>query len=96
MLIIIMPRPKKYRNTCCKSAANYFKPNGIPLKFLEEISLEKDELEAINLADLENLSQEDAALRMKISRATFGRIIKIARSKIAECIVSGKAIKIIQ
>lgn len=58
--------------------------------------MEKDELEAINLADLENLSQEDAALRMKISRATFGRIIKIARSKIAECIVNGKAIKIIQ
>ena len=33
---------------------------------------------------------------MKISRATFGRIIKEARHKIAEDILKGKALKIEQ
>ncbi len=61
---------------------------------LEEIILESDELEAIRLGDLLNLSQEEAAERMKISRATFGRIVNKARAKIADCIINGKAIKI--
>ena len=61
---------------------------------LEEIILEGDELEAIRLGDLLNLSQEDAAVKMKISRQTFGRIINSARAKIADGILNGKAIKI--
>ncbi|MFZ1292162.1 MAG: DUF134 domain-containing protein [Melioribacteraceae bacterium] len=89
-----MPRPKKNRCVSCNPTANYYKPQGIPLKFLDEIILERDEFEAINLADFENLLHEDAAERMKVSRATFGRIIKSARNKIAECIITGKAIKI--
>ncbi len=89
-----MPRPKKHRFTCCRPGSNYFKPQGIPLRFLEELILEEDELEAINLADFENLSHEEGAERMNISRATFGRIVKKARRKIAESIIKGKAIKI--
>ena len=61
---------------------------------LEEIALERDEFEAINFADLKNLSHEEAAEKMEISRATFGRIIKSARKKIAEAMIMGKAIKI--
>ncbi|MBK8943847.1 MAG: DUF134 domain-containing protein [Ignavibacteriae bacterium] len=89
-----MPRPKKNRITCCNPTATYYKPQGIPLRFLDELILEKDEFEAINLADYENLSHEDAAERMNVSRATFGRIIKSARNKLAESIIFGKAIKI--
>lgn len=91
---MIMPRPKKHRTTNCDPAANYFKPRGIPMSDLTEEILEKDELEAINLADLKGLSHEESAARMKVSRATFGRILKSARSKIADCIINGKAIKI--
>ncbi len=61
---------------------------------LEEIVIEGDELEAIRLGDLLNLSQEEAAEKMKISRQTFGRIINAARGKIADGILNGKAIKI--
>jgi predicted DNA-binding protein (UPF0251 family) len=61
---------------------------------LEEISITIDELEAIRLADCERLYHEDAALRMKISRATFGRILSEARRKIAETLTQGKALKI--
>ena len=89
-----MARPKKHRFTCCRPGSNYFKPQGIPLRFLEELVLGNDELEAISLADYENLSHEEAAQRMNISRATFGRIVREARRKIAESIIKGKAIKI--
>ncbi len=89
-----MARPKKNRKTNCNPEAYYFKPRGIPLRELDEVILEKDELEAILLADKENLSHEKAAKKMKISRATFGRILKSARNKIADGIINGKAIKI--
>jgi len=61
---------------------------------LEEIPLTVDELEAVRLADLEGLYQEDAASRMAISRQTFGNIIASAHKKIADCLVNAKALKI--
>jgi uncharacterized protein len=89
-----MPRPKKYRCIKCKPDANYFKPRGIPLVDLEEISLSPDEIEAISLADYEELYHEEAAMKMKISRQTFGRILNKAHRKVAECLLKGKALKI--
>ncbi len=89
-----MPRPKKYRCIKCQPDATYFKPRGIPLVELEEKSLTMDELEAIRLADYEELYHEDAATRMKISRQTFGRILHEAHKKVAECLLKGKALKI--
>jgi predicted DNA-binding protein (UPF0251 family) len=74
--------------------SNYFKPRGIPVSALEEVVLTVDEYEAIRLADLENLYQEQAAEKMKISRQTFGRIIESAHKKVAEVLVKGKALKI--
>ena len=89
-----MPRPKKYRNICCDPAAVYFKPRGIPMFQLSEIRLERDEVEALRLADLDMMSHEQSAEQMKISRATFGRILEKARYKTADAILNGKAIKI--
>ena len=89
-----MGRPKKYRKIKCNPGAMYFKPRGIPMNYLEEVILEADEVEAIRLGDLKGLSQEEAAEKMKISRATFGRIINSAHVKVADSIINGKAIKI--
>lgn len=89
-----MPRPFKYRCIECKPQADYFKPRGIPVSELEEINLTMDEFEAIRLADLKGLYQEEAAEKMKVSRQTFGNIIDSAHKKIAETIVKGKALKI--
>lgn len=89
-----MPRPKKYRCVRCKPDATYFKPKGIPLVELQEISLTMDELEAIRLADYNELYHEDAAAKMQISRQTFGRILQVAHKKVAECLLKGKALKI--
>lgn len=53
-----------------------------------------DELEAIRLADLEGLYQEEAAERMHVSRPTFGRIVSSARRKVAKALVVGMSIRI--
>ena len=74
--------------------SNYFKPRGIPLSMLEEVVLTVDEFEAVRLADLDGLYQEQAAEKMKVSRQTFGRIIEAAHKKVAEALVKGKALKI--
>lgn len=69
-----------------------FKPFGIPMRELESINLLYEEFEAIRLADYENLSQEDAAERMNISRPTFTRLYDKARKSISKAFVEGKAI----
>jgi len=53
-----------------------------------------DEFEAIRLADLDGLYQEQAAAQMNVSRATFSRIIEAAHRKLADVLVHGKALRI--
>ena len=89
-----MARPRNCRRVGALPGSEYCKPRGIPLSLLEEITLSVDEFEAIRLADLENLYQEQAAAKMKVSRPTFGRIIESAHKKVAEALVKGKALKI--
>jgi predicted DNA-binding protein (UPF0251 family) len=89
-----MARPKKHRRVHCNPRAFYFKPRGIPMHSLDEVIVDHDELEALRLADILNHSHEDAAEKMKVSRATFGRIIGRARQKTADGILNGKAIRI--
>jgi predicted DNA-binding protein (UPF0251 family) len=72
----------------------YFKPQGIPLRELEEITLMPDEFEAINLYTIEEMEQTEAAQKMGISQPTFARILQRAYKKIAQAIVYGKAIRI--
>jgi len=64
------------------------------LDALEEVNLTLDELEAMRLADLAGLYQEDAARKMNISRQTFGNIINSAHKKIADVLLNAKALKI--
>jgi predicted DNA-binding protein (UPF0251 family) len=89
-----MARPLKWRNVNCEITASYFKPQGIPMCELEEVRLERDEIEAIRLADLEQLYQVDAAARMGVSRQTFGNIIARAHQKVASALLTGKALRI--
>jgi uncharacterized protein len=89
-----MSRPKKCRNIKCNPTSYYFKPRAIPMTELEEVVLSIDEFEAIRLADHKGLYHDAAAAEMKVSRATFGRILKLGRAKIAEALIHGKALKI--
>jgi uncharacterized protein len=94
LIMLFVSRPKKSRCIGCILNTYYFKPKGIPLVQLEEVSLMLDELEALRLADYGGQYHEDAAREMKVSRATFGRIVNNARHKVAEALTQGKALKI--
>ena len=87
-------RPKKKRTVRCEPGERCFKPLCRPLSRLEVVSLTLDEFEAIRLADVEGLKQEDAAKRMRVSRPTFSRIFSSARAKVADALVNIKAIRI--
>ncbi len=89
-----MPRPRHCRRVAQMPQITYYKPRGVPLAVLQRVGLTVDELEAIRLADLEGLYQEQAAKKMNISRQTFGRIIESAHKKIADALVNGKALSI--
>jgi predicted DNA-binding protein (UPF0251 family)/predicted Fe-Mo cluster-binding NifX family protein len=89
-----LPRPLKCRRVEFLPDVTYFKPAGIPLKNLEEISMSVEEAEALRLKDLEGLEQEKGAGKMNISRPTFQRVLASARQKIADALLNGKAIRI--
>ncbi|MGD9874212.1 MAG: DUF134 domain-containing protein [Kiritimatiellia bacterium] len=89
-----MTRPCCMRRIGFVPGVTYFKPAGIPLRNLEEVVVTLDELEALRLADLEGLYQEQAAEQMKISRPTFSRVAEAARRKVADALINGKALRL--
>ena len=89
-----MPRPRIPRCLRFKPNTYYFKPQGIPLRELEEVVLLPDELEALKLHDVDGLEQIAASEKMKISQPTFARLLGSANKKVAQAIIKGKAIKI--
>ncbi|MFC1504212.1 DUF134 domain-containing protein [Spirochaetota bacterium] len=89
-----MSRPHKCRRIGFTPDLICFKPAGIPGKILDKITLSIDEYEAIRLADLKDLYQEEAAKKMNISRQTFGNILVSAHNKIADCLINGKMLVI--
>jgi len=91
-----MPRPRKNRVCHCKPCTCYFKPQGIPIKSLEEIEILPDELEALKLAEVDGLEQVGAAKKMNISQPTFARIVSSAHKKLSSAVIFGKAIKILE
>ena len=74
--------------------ARTFKPRGVPMSELQTLGLTLDGLEALRLADVEGLYQEEASTRMGVSRATFARVLAVARQTVAAALVEGKALKI--
>ncbi len=89
-----MTRPRKKR--CCRRyrADRIYKPRGIPLRDMETTELSLDEFEALRLCDLENLDQEEAGKKMKVSRGTIQRMLYKARKQLIEAIINNKAIVI--
>ncbi len=87
-----VPRPKRCRRICSKPDYDYFIPGGIPAK--EKVRLCLEEYEAIRLIDLENLTHEECARQMDVSRTTVTEMYEAARRKIADSIVNGKTLAI--
>lgn len=89
-----MARPFCCRRVSDEPPSKFFKPQGIPLTALEVVTMTLDEYEAVRLADLSGLYQDQAAQRMGVSRQTFGRIVESAHRKIADTLVNAKALEI--
>ena len=88
-------RPKKTRWVKCLPGERCFRPRcKANDKNLEGVTLSLDEFEAMRLACLEGLKQEDAAKHMRISRPTFSRIVTSACKKVADALVNIKSIKV--
>jgi uncharacterized protein len=89
-----MVRPRKIKHVNFEPGITYFKLRAVPLNKLLEVKLTIDELETLRLSNIEKLSQEIAAKKMKIHQSTFQRTLTRAREKITDALVNGKAIKI--
>jgi predicted DNA-binding protein (UPF0251 family) len=89
-----MTRPKKTRLVGELPEVRYFKPAGVPMRNLEEVTITHDEFEALRLVCAEGLYQEQAAESMGISRQTLGRILSEAQRKVAVALLEGMAIRI--
>ena len=87
-------RPQRYRWVEKIPEVTRFNPAGTSSGKSDQVNLTLDELEAIRLADLDGLYQEQAAKKLKVSRQTFGRIISSAHRRVADALVSGKSILI--
>lgn len=73
-----------------------FAPLGQPWGRTPVIVLLLSELEAMRLVDVEGLTQEEAAMRMGVSRKTLWNDLKSGRKKIVEALTRGWAIEIHQ
>jgi len=71
-----------------------FKPFGMPYGIRDSVALQLDEYESFKLVNYDNLSQDEAAVIMGVSRPTFTRIYNIALKKIAIAFTEGLAIDI--
>jgi predicted DNA-binding protein (UPF0251 family) len=58
----------------------------------EPVELTYPEFEAFRLSDLEKLTQEEVANRMKTSRGTVWRLLESAREKVAKALTESRPI----
>jgi len=89
-----MVRPIKNRRVCNPPKMQGFKPFGIAFCETENIIIQFDEYESLKLLNYDNLSQEEAAELMNVSRPTMTRIYNSALKKLSQAFVEGKTILI--
>lgn len=66
------------------------------MRHLAVVELLTEEFEAMQLKNLQNLDQTAVAAQMQTSQSTVQRILDSAYHKVAEALVEGKAIRIIE
>ena len=89
-----MVRPRKIKQINFEPNITYFKPQGVPIRFLDIVELTTEEIEALRLKNIKNLNQADCAEKMNTSQSTLQRILCSAYKKITQALIEGKAIKI--
>lgn len=87
-----MPRRKRNRRVQAPPVIKGMSVYGVRGRKANEVILRLEEYEAIRLLDYQNLTQEEAAVLMDISRPTLTRIYEEARNKVATSFVEGRDI----
>jgi predicted DNA-binding protein (UPF0251 family) len=82
-----MPRPIRKRKICCLPKNSSFGP--LKNRTRRAIELTLDEFETIRLLDYEGFTQEKASEFMDVTRTTVTAIYDSARKKVAEALVMG-------
>ena len=84
-----MPRKKRQRRLLAPPSVKGFSVFGSRSR-AKQIVLFFEEYEVIKLLDYDNLTQEEAAVCMEVSRPTLTRIYEAARNKVAKAMVEGQ------
>ncbi len=87
-----MPRPQRCRRICREPEYVVFHAEGGSREGAVCLSL--DEFEVLRLVDYEQLTHEQCAVRMDISRTTVTEICETARRKLMESLLSGRPLQI--
>ena len=87
-----MPRRKRNRRIQVPPVIKGMSVYGIRGRKSNEVILRLEEYEAIRLLDYQDLTQEQAAVHMNVSRPTLTRIYEEARNKVATAFVEGRDI----
>jgi predicted DNA-binding protein (UPF0251 family) len=82
---VIIPNPSKVEK---------FIPQ--PTTTANPILIEPAEVEALRLVDLEGLFQEQAGIKMGVSRGTVWRLLQSARRKVAQALTEGRPLTVTQ
>ena len=85
-----MPRKKRSRRIQVPPVIKGMSVSGVRGRKSNEIILHLEEYEAIRLLDYQNLTQEEAAVFMDVSRPTLTRIYEEARNKVATAFIEGR------
>ncbi len=89
-----MPRRRKRRGERRVGAIPKRRCFSPPEGEAKEVVLRVEEVETLRLVDLKNLTQEEAAREMDISRKTLWNDLKSARKKVAKALTEGLTIRI--
>ncbi len=85
-----MPRKKRNRRIQMPPVIKGMSVFGVRGRKSNEVILNIEEYETIRLLDYQNLTQEEAATLMDVSRPTLTRIYEEARNKVATAFVEGR------
>ncbi len=89
-----MARPRKWKTVCALPSVNEYMASGskgTPLSFL---IMTVEEYEVIRLIDKENMTQQECAEHMGVSRPTIQTIYESARQKLATFLTGGGRLRI--
>lgn len=86
-----MPRLKALRTLQELPVVKGFRPLWMRPNYRSAVVMQLEEYEAIRLMDYENLTHEQAAEKMGVSRPTVTRIYDQARKKLATSLVEGRS-----